>query len=159
MKKLILAASLIALPCGAAFADDDIGCGLGTQVMAGKEGLVYKVLGATTNGTFGSQTFGISSGTLGCSSDGVITADARRSMFASANLDQLAAEIAAGEGETLDTLASLYRIEPADREAFDALAQREYPQLFRSADVTTGQVLDALDTAMAKDQRLAHYVA
>lgn len=160
MKKATLGLVLCTmLPIGTAMADDDIGCGLGTQVMAGKQGVVYKVLGATTNGTFGNQTFGISSGTLGCSSDGVIKAEVRRSMFASANVDQLAAEVAAGRGETLTTLASLYQIEAADRDAFYALAQREYAQLFAKADATTGDVLAALDAAMLRDTRFAHYVA
>ena len=72
----------------------DIGCGLGTQLWAGNEGLVPKVLGATTNGTFGNQTFGITTGTLGCSQEGVITADARLRMFAGANLDNLARDMA-----------------------------------------------------------------
>ncbi|MDD3763034.1 MAG: DUF3015 domain-containing protein [Nevskiales bacterium] len=160
MKKAVLAAALVTMmPVGAALADNDIGCGLGTQLMKGQEGVLFKVLGATTNGTFGNQTFGITSGTLGCSSNGVITAEARRSMFASANLDQLAAEVAAGEGETLETLASLYQIEDADRDAFYALTQRQYDNLFSSADVTTGDVLSALDAAMAEDARLSHYVA
>ncbi len=47
-------------------ADSDIGCGLGTMVFDGQQGKVYKVLGATTNGTSGNQTFGITFGTLGC---------------------------------------------------------------------------------------------
>nr|WP_240954047.1 DUF3015 domain-containing protein [Solimonas marina] len=155
---MLVAVVLCASPFGVALADNDIGCGLGTQIMQGKDGMIFKVLGATTNGTFGNQTFGITSGTLGCSSDGVVTAEARRSMFASANVDQLAAEVAAGHGETLTTLASLYKITPADRPAFYALTQREYSQLFAKPDATTGDVLAALDTAMAKDARLSHYV-
>lgn len=160
MKKTVLAVALLTLmPVGAAMADNDIGCGLGTQIMKGQKGVVFKVLGATTNGTFGNQTFGITSGTLGCSSDGVVTAEARRAMFAGANVDQLAAEVAAGHGETLTTLASLYRIDASDRDAFYALAQREYGHLFAHPDVTTGEVLAVLDAAMAQDARLAHYVA
>lgn len=158
LKKSTVAAALLCLPMGAALADDDIGCGWGTMVWEGQEGLVPKVLGATTNGTSGNQTFGITTGTAGCSSDGVITADARTSMFASANLDQLAAEIAAGEGETLDALAALYEIDTADRDAFATLAQREYGQMFAEADSTVEHVLSHLETAMADDATLARYV-
>ncbi|HEY0974722.1 MAG TPA: DUF3015 family protein [Solimonas sp.] len=160
MKKTILAAALVAMmPFGAALADSDIGCGLGTQVMKGQKGKVFKVLGATTNGTFGNQTFGITSGTLGCDGDGVVASKARRSMFASANIDQLSAEMAAGEGETLTTLASLYQIDAADREAFFALAQAQHAALFATVDATTGDVLSALEVAMAQDARLSRYVA
>jgi hypothetical protein len=158
MKKVFATAVLAVAPFGVALADNDIGCGLGTQIWAGQSGLIPKVLGATTNGTFGNQTFGITSGTLGCSSDGVITVDARTSLFASANIDQLAAEIAAGEGETLDTLAALYEVEAADRAAFAALAQREYGNLFSSDDVTVADVLASLEGAMAQDGKLARYV-
>ena len=77
MKKILIVAVLLLVPAAFATADDDIGCGLGTQLWAGNEGLAPKVLAATTNGTSGNQTFGITTGTLGCSQEGVITADAR----------------------------------------------------------------------------------
>lgn len=159
MKAKLLAVALIGLaPFSNAFADKDIGCGLGTMLFHGKSGVVFKVLGATTNGSFGNQTFGISSGTLGCSQDGVIASAERRNLFASANVDQLASEFAAGQGEALSTLASLYQISDADRAAFYALARQQYAQLFARSDVTTGEVLSGLETAMAADARLAHYV-
>ena len=61
MKKLLAVAALAAtLPLSnVAMADADIGCGLGTMVFDGKSGKVFKILGATTNGTSGNQTFGI----------------------------------------------------------------------------------------------------
>lgn len=159
MKKIMAVVVLSAMPFTAVLADDDIGCGLGTQVWAGQSGLIPKVLGATTNGTSGNQTFGITSGTLGCSKDGVVTAEARRAQFASANLDQLAAEIAAGDGESLTTLASLYNVGAADRAAFNLLAQRHYSALFAADEVTTGDVLVALEAVMAADARFAAYLA
>ncbi len=55
MKKLLAVAALAAtLPLSqVAMADQDIGCGLGTMIFDGKSGKVFKVLGATTNGTSG----------------------------------------------------------------------------------------------------------
>jgi len=88
-ERMVLAVVLVLATVAPAMADKDIGCGLGTQLWAGKEGLVFKVLGATTNGTLGNQTFGITSGTLGCHQGGVVTADARLQMFAGANMDNL----------------------------------------------------------------------
>lgn len=156
MKKLVAILALAAMPVGAALADNDVGCGLGTQIWAGQSGLIPKVLAATTNGTFGNQTFGITTGTLGCSPNGVIRAEVRRTHFAAANLDQLAAEVAAGEGESLATLASLYGVDASDRAAFAATAQAHYGELF--AGRTTGDVLAALDRVLAADARLARYV-
>ncbi|MDP3295851.1 MAG: DUF3015 domain-containing protein [Nevskia sp.] len=159
MNKLIAIAAVSLLPFGSAFAAQDIGCGLGTQLMKDQNGLIFRVLGATTNGFFGNQTFGITSGTLGCAKNGVVAENARRSMFAATNVDQLSAEIAAGEGETLATLAALYKVDAADVAAFYALAQSQYATLFPNAEVTTGEVLARLETVMANDARLARYVA
>jgi len=159
LKKSIAIAALTALPLSAALADDDIGCGLGTQIWEGQEGLFAKVLGATTNGTSANQTFGITSGTLGCSQDGVVTASARVPLFASANVDQLAAEIAAGEGETLEALAALYEIDAADQADFFAFAQSRYSELFSSAEVTSGEVVARLEAAMATSAQFGQYVA
>lgn len=147
----------IALGASTAWADNDIGCGLGTQVWQGQSGLAPKVLGATTNGTSGNQTFGITSGTLGCSSDGVITASARTSLFASANIDRLAREMAMGEGETLETLAHLMGIENADHAAFFELTKSHFGQIFHADEVTAGDMLVQIDRLMSDDSRLARY--
>src|SRR4249920_2973942 len=98
----VLAVVMLVAASGAAFADPDIGCGLGTQIWTGSKGIAPKVLGATTNGTSGSQTFGISSGTIGCHQGGTVTADAKVQIFTGANLDRLARDMAQGGGETLD---------------------------------------------------------
>ncbi len=66
MKKILAAAtlSMVMFPAAQALADQDIGCGLGTMIFEGKSGLAPKVLGATTNGISGNQSFGITFGTL-----------------------------------------------------------------------------------------------
>lgn len=141
----------------ASFADSEIGCGLGTQLWEGQSGLAPRVLGATTNGTSGNQTFGISTGTLGCSSEGVITASARTSMFASANLDRLAREMAMGQGESLDTLAHLLGVDDADKPAFFSLTKAHFGEIFSADATTAGDMLATLDRLMADDARLAKY--
>lgn len=157
MKKIVAVAVLACAPF-AAFADNDAGCGVGSQIWKGQKGLAPKVLAATTNGTF-YNTISITFGILGCSSDGVVTAANRLPMFAGANLDQLAVEMASGQGETLATLASLYNVADADRAAFYALAQAQYATIFAHADVTTADVLAAMDAALKSNARLAVYAA
>ena len=158
-KKLVAVAAALAFAPMAANADNAAGCGLGTQIMQGKSGLVFHVLAATTNGTFGNQTFGMTSGTLGCKVDDAVTASAELKQFASANIDQLSVEMATGEGEALTALASLYGIESSDRDAFYALAKANYGTIVGSDDVTAGDMLASLQTLMAADARLARYVA
>lgn len=159
MKKIMIAALVIAASAGMAQADNDIGCGLGTQLWKGESGLVPKVLGATTNGTFGNQTFGITTGTLGCSSEGVITADARLRMFAGANMDNLARDMAHGQGETLDAFASLMRVAETDKPAFFSFTRSHFAALFADDDVTAGEMIAQLNRLLATDPSLAAYAS
>ena len=70
MKKVMAAAILVAFGA-VAFAEDygSAGCGLGSLVFKQNDGT--QILAATTNGTFGSQTFGITFGTSNCNSKGM----------------------------------------------------------------------------------------
>jgi hypothetical protein len=161
MRKIIfLAAFGVMVSGGAAFAGDpDVGCGWGTMAFKGQTGVAPKVLAATTNGILGNQTFGISSGTAGCSQGGVVKAELQVQMYASANLDKLASDMAAGQGESLDTLAHLIGIPNTDRGAFFGLTKTHFGEIFPSDQVTAGEMLTALKHLMATDQHLAQYVS
>jgi hypothetical protein len=152
-----LLALLVALSVGPAVADPDIGCGLGTQIWTGSKGVMPKVLGATTNGTSGSQTFGITSGTIGCRQGGTVTADAKVQIFTGANLDRLAREMAQGGGETLVAFATLLCIRPEDKPIFFRMTLARFADLFAGDAVTAGAMLEALEYAMASDERFAAY--
>ena len=157
-KKLIAVAALALAPLSAQ-ADNDAGCGLGTQLMTGKSGSFSHLVATYTNGLLGNQTFGITSGTLGCNGDSQVTADAELTKFASTNLDQLSTEMAAGEGEALTALASLYGIAEQDRAAFYGMTKANYGTIIGSDNVTAGDVIASLHTLMAADARLSRYVA
>jgi len=158
MKKILVLVALgVVASFGVATADNDIGCGFGTQLWKGEQGVAPKVFGATTNGSFGNQTFGISSGTLGCKSEGVIKADARMTMFAGANMDRLSRDMAAGDGETLDSLAQLMGISETDRPAFFQLTKRHFPEIFASDGTTAGEMLASIQRLMAAEPQLAKY--
>ncbi|MDA0147802.1 DUF3015 domain-containing protein [Vibrio sp. LaRot3] len=159
MKKLLAVAALAAtLPMSnIAMADQDIGCGLGTMVFDGKSGKVFKVLGATTNGTSGNQTFGITFGTLGCDGNGTITSSEKLAMFIDGNIDNLARDIAKGEGETLATLSEVWGVQEADKAAFNALAQENFAEVFKSENVTSEEVFANLNNLVAADATLAGY--
>ncbi|WP_070965485.1 DUF3015 domain-containing protein [Vibrio sonorensis] len=159
MKKLLAVAALAAtLPLSqVAIADSDIGCGLGTMVFDGKSGKVSKILGATTNGTSGNQTFGITFGTLGCDGTGTISSSEKLAMFIDGNLDNLARDIAKGEGETLATLSEVWGIQEADKAAFNELAQENFSEVFNSESVTSEEVFANLNTLVADNDALAAY--
>jgi len=159
-KTLVLAAVGILASSGVAMAGDpDVGCGWGTMAFKGQTGVAPKVLAATTNGSTGSQTFGISSGTAGCKRSGAIQADARLNMYAGANIDKLASDMAQGQGESLDTLATLLGVSDGDKPALFSLTKQNFGALFPSEQVTAGELLGTLSTLMATDQQLAKYVS
>ena len=76
MKKLLLTIAAVATSAALsvnAQAADSTGCGLGSLAWRGQKGPIPQLFAVTTNGTFGNQTFGISSGTSGCDPQGRIT--------------------------------------------------------------------------------------
>ncbi|AIU66462.1 DUF3015 domain-containing protein [Vibrio coralliilyticus] len=159
MKKLLAVAALATtLPMSnLALADNDIGCGLGTMVFDGQSGKVSKILAATTNGTSGNQTFGITFGTLGCDGTGTISSSEKLAMFIDGNMDNLARDIAKGEGETLATLSEVWGINEADKAAFNTLAQENFAQVFESENVTSQEVFVNLNNVVADNAQLAGY--
>lgn len=164
MNKLLLAVVvstvLICVPAAVTLAanpDTGPGCGLGKMLWSDYENQKAKgsqVMMATTNATFGSQTFGISTGTLGCTSDDTIAALERVNMFAAINFDNLSQEMAQGQGEHLASLATLLGIPQEDHPKFFALTQARYGTLIRSGETTPAAMLESLHLAMEQHPTL-----
>ena len=156
MKKILIAA-LVSLPVTAFAAANNVGsCGLGSKVFEGQHGIAPQVLAATTNGTFGNQTFGITSGTLGCTQDGVVSSNWKTAMFIDGNKAQLARDAASGQGETLDALAALLKVDAADKAAFVSLAKARHAEIFASVE-SADSIATRLKAALQSDARLAKY--
>lgn len=156
MKKLILGAALTCAPVLAMA--HPAGCGLGTHVIfKNPQTWVEHVLAATTNGTSGNQTFGMTSGTLGCeAANGPLSA--RVDSFLDKNLDQLAMDSAKGEGESLAALAELIGVEAEDQALFNASVKTNFDKLFSSTESSSADVYNALVDVMSHDVRLAKYL-
>jgi Protein of unknown function (DUF3015) len=107
-----------------------------------------QVMMATTNGTFGSQTFGISSGTSGCTNDGTIMAEHKVNVFAAANYESLSQEMARGGGEHLASLAELMGVPEETRPEFFALAQTQYATLVASGNTTPTAMIETLQSGI-----------
>ena len=137
---------------------DNVGCGLGSTIFAGQSGLAPQVLAVTTNGTFGNQTFGITSGTLGCDDGDSVVASAEVRQLADANLDKLAVDIARGEGETLASLASAMKIKMQDQPVLFSTLKSNFSQIFPTDDIKTDDVLVSIRDLMAGNETLAPYV-
>jgi hypothetical protein len=153
MKRIIALSMIAALLPGWALARGNhpmAGCGLGYLLLSNRDNeKVTQVLGATTNGTFGTQTFGISSGTSGCTEDGAVKIARATEVFVDVNLDSLRREIAAGEGEYVNTLASLLGASEITRPEMVRFLHSEYQALFPAADTTSMEVLNNLAQKLA----------
>lgn len=137
MKNKLLTALLIGatfVVSAPAFAIDSTGCGLGSMAWRGQSGIIPQLAAVTTNGTFGSQTFGITFGTSGCDPNGRVTGGTQKMLlvFMENNLEQFAMDAASGQGETLTTLAGILNM---DEETVAARAYQNFAVLFPNENV------------------------
>jgi hypothetical protein len=135
---------------GVAFAQKtNTGCGLGYMIFKGKDGLVSQTFAATTNGTFGTQTFGITSGTSECDQYKQLYTSERLNIFVADNMDSLAKDIAQGSGEYLNTLAVLMEVPEGQRADFYSRLQGNFSQIYTSDRVTSIDVLKNIETVIS----------
>jgi hypothetical protein len=161
MKKLLTALTVAAVLPTATMAagENNIGsCGWGSKLFDGQSGLAPQVLGATTNGTSGNQTFAITSGTSGCTQDGAVKSSWKTAMFIDGNKEKLARDMSRGSGEALDSLAHLLGVEAQDRAAFGQITKDNLARIFPNESVSTDQVVVALREVLATDTRLGRYI-
>ncbi|MGD9969195.1 MAG: DUF3015 family protein [Sulfuricurvum sp.] len=141
MKKILV--SLVAVAAlwtaGSATVNNQTGCGLGSQIIKDDSSAVMLALQATTNGTSANQTFGITSGTSGCKKAHLVMNE-RAAEFVAANMDQLAREIAIGQGESVETLAELLNV--SDKAAFATALQANYNAIYANEKAQMADVLD-----------------
>jgi hypothetical protein len=128
----------------AAVDQKNTGCGLGSMAFEGQNGLVFQVLAATTNGSFGNQTFGITTGTSNCDRYSTFVMNDKVNAFVADNMDSLAKDIAKGNGEYLDTMAGLMGMAQPQRPEFYSLLQKNFSRIYVSPAVTPADVLASI---------------
>ena len=161
MKKLLGVVAVAAVfPLSAmAAGENNVGnCGWGSKLFDGQSGIVPQVLAVTTNGTFGNQTFGITSGTSGCTQDGAVKSNWRTALFIDGNRDALARDMSVGSGETLDSLAHLLGVQEQDRVAFNSAAKENMARIF-SENASTTDIMAGLRQVLGSDAQLSRYTA
>ncbi len=126
------------------------GCGLGSLIFEPNSGFT-QIFAATTNGTFGNQTFGITSGTSNCAGGSGGSASAKA--FVETNRAALARDIARGQGETIDGLSRLAGCRASG--AVGSSLQRRFDQIFTDASASDSQVSENVIQALRSDAALA----
>jgi hypothetical protein len=125
------------------------GCGLGSLII--KENNFLQIFAATTNGTSGSQTFGITTGTSNCTASGVVRSDKAQEVFVHLNYESLEKEMAVGKGEKLETLATLFGCNESQK--FASMTKSKYEKLF-SNEGNPSHLFLSLKSEIEKDKSL-----
>jgi hypothetical protein len=151
MKKKFLLAAAAMFTAGAVFAgtQNDAGCGLGS-ILFTEADPIQQILAATTNGTSGNQTFGITTGTLNCKNS-LIKAQSDQEKFVRTNFRDLNREIAAGKGEYVTSLATILGC--SETASFVRFAQNRYELLF-PVNAEPVVMLQTLKAELIKDASL-----
>lgn len=157
MKKTpLIAAVIFAITTSTAMAAGygAAGCGFGGSLI--KDNKMLPQIGAWfLNSISGNQTFAMTSGTSECGSSGLVLAEKEQNVFVAQNYQDLAKEMAAGEGENLTVLAGLLGC-PADRAPrVGELTQASYASIFSSEATTASDMLGAVKTTLLSDPGLA----
>ena len=139
MKKIIASLLIIAAPLAYADLQSNVGVGIGTVIFEGHDGLISQVCAATTNGTYGNQTFAITSGTLGAEKPDELWASKQLNDFVAENMNNLAQDIAQGQGESLEAICSILEVNDAD--AFNSKLQENFSQIYTSDEITHQDVI------------------
>jgi hypothetical protein len=147
MKKLVVIVNVVFMMMvvlsGVSWAVDpkNTGCGLGSLAFEGQNGLMSQTAAATTNGSFGNQTFGITSGTLNCEKFTTFAQNEKVNTFVAENMDNLAMDIARGQGEYVNTLAVLMAVPDAKKSSFRSQLQTHFSDIYTSDKVTHSEVV------------------
>lgn len=132
-------------------------CGWGNMLFEGQSGLGAHIIATITNGTSGNATFGMTTGTNGCSTDGTLTYGGK-SMISSI-MGEFAEDVARGEGDAMDTVAIIYGVEKQDRATFAKVMHENFSAIFPSEDVTADEMMANIEEVMKTDATLAKYAA
>jgi hypothetical protein len=125
------------------------GCGLGSLIFDADSGWT-QIFAATTNGTSGNQTFGITSGTSNCDT-GPKKQSAKN--FVTANRVALAKDISRGKGETLTSLTELAGCKSS--KAVGSKLRMSFKQIFPASTISDEAVGESVVGVLKSDASLS----
>jgi hypothetical protein len=131
------------------------GCGLGSLVFGPVDTPFAQILAATTNATFATQTFGITSGTSNCVSGGVVRAEREQAAFAEVNFQDLKRDMAAGGGPFFDSFATLLGCRSTAKPTLGKKIQARYESILPSDTTSPMELIANVKAEIASDPSLA----
>ena len=158
MKKLLAGLALLTASSSAmAVAPGGENCGWGNMLFEGQSGLGSHIIASITNGTSGNNTFGMTTGTNGCSTSGTLTYGGKS--MVSSIMGEFSEDVAAGQGDAMDTVAVIYGIEKQDRDTFAKVMHENFAVIFPNEDVTADDMMVSMEKIMKADTTLSKYIA
>jgi len=127
------------------------GCGLGSLIFK-ENRRISQLFVSFTNNTYSNQTLSITSGTSNCTTSGIVNKDKEQEVFVHLNYESLEREIAAGKGEKLDTLASLFGCPNSSN--FNKIAKARYNNIFLDSEADPSILLSAIRSEIQKNDSL-----
>ncbi len=124
------------------------GCGLGSMAFGDQQGAI-QIFASTTNGLFGTQTFGITTGTSNCG-PGLLAMGTKN--FVDANREAVAKDISRGEGEAIGALTWMNGCR--DSTQVGATLQRNFGRIFPSESASNEDVANAILDVLRTDKDL-----
>lgn len=157
MKKLLIASAMLVSTSALAGAPGSDTCGWGNMLFKGQSGTPSHVLAATTNTSTGNNTFGMTFGTNGCSTNGTLTYGGKEMIDVSMIMDEFSEDVARGNGEALTAVAVSLGVPEQDRAHFESTLHNNFDTLFPSENATTKHVVSAMFSLMKNDEVLVKY--
>lgn len=161
LKRTLIGLAFVAAS-SASFAEAPGGpnCGWGNMIFEGQKGFPAHFFGSWTNGTTGNATFGMTSGTNGCSTNGTLTYGGKKWMGMSSNMmSEFSEDVARGDGDAMKAVAVSMGVEQQDRAVFAQVMHENFSNIFTSSSVTAEEVMGNIVAVMKADARLSKYAA
>lgn len=139
MKKLALA-TIFSLFSFQALADNSAGCGLGSLIWRDNS-IVSATMRMTTNASFSSQLFGITSGTSGCANHSIVMREKAPIYYAEANMEELKVDMAKGQGEYVSIFSDALGCPESLKQEFVNVSKENYSSIFSKSEVTPEELI------------------
>jgi len=159
MKKLIAGLALLSAS-SVAMADSPGGsnCGWGNMLFEGQSGLgAHWLAWISNNALTSNNTFGMTTGTNGCATSGTLTYSGKS--MVSSIMGEFSEDVAAGEGDAMDTVAVIYGVERQDRATFAKVMHENFAVIFPNENVTADDMMASIEAVMKSDATLSKYIA
>ncbi|MCK5882957.1 MAG: DUF3015 family protein [Bacteriovoracaceae bacterium] len=152
MKKICLLLAVLVMTQPVCFADNSVGCGLGSMIFK-KRSLVSATSRVITNQVFLTQYLGTTTGTSGCTQHSIVQTEMAPVYYAEANIENLKVDIAIGEGQYIDAFATTLGCDAAIIPTVRRVTQENYSDIFRTSRTSPYEMLNNVKRSLNNSEQ------